>query len=191
MFGKIEDADALNPLARIGKLRNLLFLITVSCFWLGCNNSVKEIVNERPIFRRERDYNLVPEAYLMSKLVFFGVIGIVQAILLTTITIHWCAVPGSFMLMLGTATTLSLAGTSLGLAISANAKSEEVAIAIVPIVVIPQIILAGVVAKLPTFAEWIASISISVPIGHNSLLTIACPKRISSLRITRQAMDIQ
>ena len=169
VFGKIEEAEELNPMARIGKIRNLLFLITVSCFWLGCNNSVKEIVKERSIFRRERDYNLVPESYFASKLVFLGVIGIAQSILLSIIVFAWCSMPGYTSQMLGTVTALSLAGTALGLAISANAKNEEVAVALVPIVVIPQIILAGVVATLPKFSEWIARFTISAFWGQHAV----------------------
>lgn len=169
VFGNIENTDGSHPLARVGKIRNLLFLVTVSCFWLGCNNSVKELVKERLIFARERDYNLVPEAYLLSKLVFMGVIGIAQSVLLAMITFTWCSMPGNSAEMIGVVTALSLAGTALGLAISANAKNEEVAVALVPIVVIPQIILAGVVAELPTFAEGIAQLAISEYWGQHAV----------------------
>lgn len=37
---------------------NLLFLINISCFWFGCNNAAKELVKERVIYERERDFNL-------------------------------------------------------------------------------------------------------------------------------------
>jgi len=40
------------------------------------------------------------------------------------------------------------AGTGLGLLVSAAAASEDVALALVPVVVIPQIVLAGVVPLL-------------------------------------------
>ena len=43
---------------------------------------------------------------------------------------------------------LAVAGTALGLLISAFARTEEVAVALVPIAVMPQIILAGVIAPL-------------------------------------------
>ncbi len=61
--------------------------------------------------------------------------------------------PGNQVGMMGTLVSLSIAGTLLGLAISATAKNEEVAVALVPIVVIPQIILAGVVANLAGVAS--------------------------------------
>ncbi len=170
VFGKIAEADPLNPLARIGKIRNLMLLVTVSCFWLGCNNSVKEIVKERSIYRRERDYNLIPESYLLSKWMFMGTLGVMQAWLLTWSTLAWCGVPGEMLAMLATVTALSLAGTCLGLAISANANNEELAVALVPIAVIPQIIiLAGVVASLPNFSEWLARVCISAYWGQHAV----------------------
>ncbi len=162
VFGSIDNIDANNPLERLSKIRNLLFLVCVSCFWLGCNNSVKELVQERLIYHRERDYNLLPEAYLLAKLIFLAAIGAVQTLLLAAAALNWFGMPGSFSGMLGVLAASSLAGTSLGLAISASAKNEEVAVALVPIVIIPQIILAGVVATLPTLSDWIASVSVTI-----------------------------
>jgi ABC-2 type transporter len=49
-----------------------------------------------------------------------------------------------------------VAGTAVGLFISAAARSEEVAMALVPIAVIPQIILAGVVAPLNGLVRFLA-----------------------------------
>ena len=161
VFGQLEQSNSQNPLERAGKIRNLLFLLSVSCIWLGCNNGVKEIVKERSIFDRERNYGLIPEAFLGSKFVFLSVIGIFQSQLLGLIALLYFGMPGSVLGMLGTLAMSSLAGTALGLAISAHARTEETAVALVPIVIIPQIILAGVVAALPTFCEWLARTSIT------------------------------
>ena len=169
VFGNLEDIDSREQLTRFSSTHNLLFLVTVSCFWLGCNNSVKEIVKERSIYQRERAYNLIPEAYLLSKLCFMGLIGIAQSILLSSITFAWFGMPGDVVAMATTMLLLSITGTALGLAISSNAKNEEVAVALVPVVVIPQIILAGVVASLPDLAEWIARATVSVYWGTHAV----------------------
>lgn len=162
VFGHIDDIHADNPLERPSKIRNLLFLVCVSCFWLGCNNSVKELVKERLIYHRERDYNLLPEAYLFSKLIFLATIGVLQTLLLAMTALTWFGMPGSFASMFSVLAASSFAGTSLGLAISATAKNEEVAVALVPIVIIPQIILAGVVATLPALSDWIARLFVTI-----------------------------
>ena len=57
---------------------------------------------------------------------------------------------------------LSIAGTTLGLTISSLSKSEEMAVASVPIAIIPLIILAGVVASLSKIPEWISMLAITV-----------------------------
>lgn len=64
---------------------------------------------------------------------------------------------------------LAVAGTAIGLLISAMARSEEVATALVPLAVIPQIILAGVVAPLTGPARLLAQGLITVYRGQQAL----------------------
>jgi hypothetical protein len=57
---------------------------------------------------------------------------------------------------------IAAAGPALGLFIAAVTRSEEVATALVPIAVVPQIILAGVIVPLSgvarPLAEWLNSV---------------------------------
>ena len=73
---------------------NLLNLMVVSCFWFGCNTAAKELVKERAIFQRERDYNLRITSYFLSKLLVLTLIGLLQASLLFGIVRWWCHPPG-------------------------------------------------------------------------------------------------
>ncbi len=52
VFGRL--ADVANPAERSQRTVNLLFLLAVSSFWLGCNTAAKEVVKERTIYARER-----------------------------------------------------------------------------------------------------------------------------------------
>jgi len=54
VFGKLADVEI--PFERAVRTQNLLFLLNVSCFWFGCNNAAKELVKERVIYERERDF---------------------------------------------------------------------------------------------------------------------------------------
>jgi ABC-type multidrug transport system ATPase subunit len=167
VFGDVERIDTGS--ARQVSIRNLLLLTAVSCFWLGCNNSVKEIVKERLIYHRERHFNLLPESYFAAKFFVMAAVGLAQTAVLGGVVFAWCNVPGSIaqgLLVLG---LLSLAGTAFGLAVSAMASSEELAVALVPIAVIPQIILAGVVAELARIPEWFARLFITVYWGQKAL----------------------
>jgi ABC-type multidrug transport system ATPase subunit len=149
LFGRLE---AEKPALAV----NLLFLLNVSCFWFGCNNAAKEVVKERVIYSRERDFNLRLDSYYVSKFVVLVLIALVQVALLYGIVWAWCEPPGSAVGQGVVLTVLAVAGTALGLLISTFARTEEVAVALVPIAVMPQIILAGVIAPLSGLAEGLA-----------------------------------
>ena len=157
VFSSIPGSDEqAELLTRKSELRNLLFLVGISCFWLGANNAAKELVKERVIYERERNFNLSPEAYWISKVIVLSFVGFAQSAILTVGVIIFCDIPGSLMSFLACSLLLSAIGTNLGLAISALSKTEELSVALVPIVVIPQIILAGVVAQLNDASSFLA-----------------------------------
>jgi hypothetical protein len=81
-----------------------------------------------------------------------------------------------------TLATLAVAGTAVGLVISALARSEEVATALVPIAVIPQIILAGVVAPLNGLARLIAKGFITVSWAQKALESLLPAADLEVLR---------
>ena len=154
VFGQLSSIS--NPAQRVQRNINLLFLMNVCCFWFGCNNASKELVKERVIFTRERDFNLRLDSYFLSKFVVLVVIALIQVSMLFGIVRFWCGPPGSAFLQWLALATVAVAGTSLGLLISAFSRSEEVAVALVPIAVMPQIILAGVIAPLSGAAKALA-----------------------------------
>ncbi len=160
VFGRLGDVP--NAVERVQRTVNLLFLLAVSAFWFGCHTAAKELVKERVIFLRERDFNLRVGGYLVSKFVVLSVLSVTQASLLFGIVRAWCGPPGPAVLQWLTLASLATAGTAVGLLISTIAPSEEVATALVPIAVIPQIILGGVIAPLSgiarSFAEWFISV---------------------------------
>ena len=167
VFGNLEDVAG--PRERVLRTMNLLFLLAVSCFWLGCNTAAKELVKERVIFLRERAFNLRVSGYFASKFLVLALIAAVQVMLLFFIVRVWCRPPGSAFMQLSSLSALAVAGTAIGLFISAVARSEEVATALLPIAVIPQIILAGVIAPLKGLAQLLAEWSITVYWGEKAL----------------------
>jgi ABC transport system ATP-binding/permease protein len=167
VFGPLGDVS--NPVERVQRTIILLFLLAVSCFWFGCNTAAKELVKERVIFLRERDFNLRVGGYFVSKVLVLSVISVAQASLLFGIVRAWSAPPGQAALQWLTLASLATAGTAVGLLISTVAQSEEVATALVPIAVIPQIILAGVIVPLSGFARSLAEWFISIYWGQKVL----------------------
>ncbi len=180
VFGRLDSAPGSAQ-----RTLNLLFLLNVSCFWFGCNNAAKELVKERLIYSRERDFNLRIDSYLASKLVVLVLIALVQVTLLFGIVKLWCGPPGAAMAQWGVLAMLAVAGTTLGLLISALARTEEMAAALVPVVVLPQIILAGVIAPLSGLPEWLARGLIAALWGMQALKSLLSDQDMVVLQIER------
>jgi ABC-type multidrug transport system ATPase subunit len=153
---------------------NLLLLLAVSCFWFGCNNAAKEIVKERTIYTRERDFNLLAGSYYASKLLLLTAFSGAQAVLLYAVVRTWCGVQVQPALGMAVLLLLALAGVTTGLAISAFSKTEEMAITLVPVAVIPQIILSGVIAPLSGWSKALALAGCTTYWGNRALEGAGC-----------------
>jgi ABC-type multidrug transport system ATPase subunit/pSer/pThr/pTyr-binding forkhead associated (FHA) protein len=168
LFGDLEAVK--DNLAKYApRSGNLMFLLAVSCFWFGCNNAAKEIVKERIIYTRERDFNLLASSYYASKLLLLTLFSWLQAILLFAVVRCWCRPPGPWLDELAVLLALALAGVALGLAISAFAATEELAITLIPMAVIPQIILSGAISPLENVSKVLAVAGISTYWGKRGL----------------------
>lgn len=55
----------------------------VAMFWVGMNQSVREIVKEKPIFIQEHSHGVSSFSYLLSKMLFFFFLTIPQAFLMS------------------------------------------------------------------------------------------------------------
>lgn len=164
LFGNVQDAD--DAFSELMNCRNAVFLLLVSIFWLGCNNAAPEIVKERLLFERERAVSVNAGTYYVAKLLVLGGVSLAQAIVVYALLYGFCNLPGSgeaggFLTQLTTVLMVGALGTFMGLAISAQAKSEEMAVRTVPLVLIPQIVLANVIATLDGWLEWMAMIFVS------------------------------
>jgi ABC-type multidrug transport system ATPase subunit len=131
------------------------FVLALVAIWFGASLSAREIVKERPVFRRERMVNLGLLPYVCSKIFVLLFIVAIQCILLfgmlKLLRIAGFALPGVFaglpqlLLMILTGTV----GIGLGLFVSAVVKTSEMATSLVPLILIPQILFAGLVG-VPT-----------------------------------------
>jgi ABC-type multidrug transport system ATPase subunit/pSer/pThr/pTyr-binding forkhead associated (FHA) protein len=163
LFGDISDDYG-------GQTAPLLFLLGVTAFWFGCNNSAKEIVKEWTIFTRERDVNLLVGSYYASKAVLLGATTLLQILLLFMITKFGTGLPGSGIGQLIMLSTLGTAGVALGLLVSALARNTDVAATVVPMVLIPQIVLAGAIVPVQKFAKFVAATFVTTYWGYGGLV---------------------
>ena len=136
----------------------MLFMVVIIVLWFGCNNAAKEIVKEEAIYGRERAVNLGILPYLSSKFLLLSLITAAQALLLMVIlygaleALHqydssYQVPPERYQLsygaQFGVLVLLSMTGVGLGLLLSACVATPDRANALLPYVLIPQIILGG------------------------------------------------
>ncbi|MDQ4123364.1 MAG: FHA domain-containing protein [Acidobacteriota bacterium] len=141
------------------------FVLTLVAIWFGTSVAAREIVREKPVYRRERMINLGLLPYLLSKLLVLGFVVGFQ-ILLLFLPLKFldlanlmkmpgvlAGLPQLFVLFLTAAT-----GIALGLFISALVKTSEMATSLVPLILIPQILFSGLVG-VPTGASRVVGLA--------------------------------
>jgi ABC transport system ATP-binding/permease protein len=126
----------------------IIFLMSISAIWFGVSNAAKEIIGEKDIFKRERMFNLKLVPYIFSKsLVLFVLSAFQIAFFLLILFFFYSELSGffsSFLLM----SLISFAAIQFGLLLSSFSKTTEQVMTILPIALMPQIILAGVVQPI-------------------------------------------
>jgi hypothetical protein len=133
----------------LSKASSVLFYLSLVATWLGATNAVREIVKERAVFQRERAVGQSVSAYLLSKVIVLGLLNVVQSIVLVLIITSNQSGPaegvwlpwGRGELMIAVALT-SLASTAAGLLVSALSPTANVAMTVLPLVLILQNILS-------------------------------------------------
>jgi ABC-type multidrug transport system ATPase subunit len=150
-------------LERVNAENALLLLLGLSAIWLGCNAASKEIVGDLSIYRREHDINLSTAAFIGAKFLVFSAFTILQlAVLYVLVSALAEEIPGDRLEQFLLLTIAALAGTAIGLLISAFANTRDQATTIVPLALVPQLVLAGVlVPKLPDLASNVAKVAVS------------------------------
>jgi ABC transport system ATP-binding/permease protein len=145
--------------------RPVMFMLATIAVWFGIINAAREITKEAAIYRRERLANLRIVPYVLSKIVVLTGLVVIQSILLLAIIGMKVHLPDAGIItsvgveLFVTTFLASLAGLALGLLISTVATTPDRAISIVPLALIPQIILSGVIFKLEgatSILSWLA-----------------------------------
>jgi ABC transport system ATP-binding/permease protein len=152
LLALVARQDAfLGERAAANEARKVLFLLAITAIWCGVINAIRSIVGERAIVLREQLAGIRRIPYLFAKLGVLLPLIVVQAMSVIVIAALRVAMPSDgvflpFLIELGISTVLAgIAGTSLGLAVSAAARTPDRAVSLVPLLLIPQILFAGVI----------------------------------------------
>jgi ABC-type multidrug transport system ATPase subunit len=147
MIGLVFDTEGA-PAVRAAAESQIAFILVLSAIWFGTLNSVRELVKELPIYLRERSVNLGLFPYLASKLLPLAALCLLQCTLLLGIVSALVSLPGSFVEQVACLFMAGLAATAMGLAVSAFVDTNDKAVAIAPILLIPQVVLSNAVVRL-------------------------------------------
>lgn len=144
-FGKAEFAGAAP-----NEAKQILVMMNFGAFFMGTALTVRTLVGERAIFRREQAVGLSTSAYLAAKIAVFGVIAVLQsAVLVLVVTIGKGAPTGAtalgsptFELFVGIAATC-VASAIVGLFVSALAQNSNQVLPMTVVTLMVQVVLAG------------------------------------------------
>ena len=123
------------------------FMSVIVALFMGLTVSAEEIIKDRKILKREAFLNLSKSSYIISKvLILFG-LSAFQTLSFVLIG-HWILeIQGMLLPFWMVLFTVSCFANSLGLNVSSAFKSAVTVYILIPLLVIPQLILSGVVVN--------------------------------------------
>lgn len=168
-----------------------LFLLVISAVWFGASNSARELVGERAIFLRERKVFLSVSNYLFSKIFTLFILNLIQCTLLLLITYSSCSIAGNWFALLGVLVLVSLCGTALGLLISALSSTIAAAMAFIPIMLIPQVVLGGLMVTLNEMNGFVKLLAALMPSrwGFEAVMAIS-DRAVEPLRTPEKLISL-
>ncbi|WP_293339353.1 ABC transporter permease, partial [Mycobacterium sp.] len=134
-----------------GEAAMILTLLTIAAAFMGTALTIRDLIGERPIFRREQAVGLSTGAYLLAKIAVFCGFAIVQSAIATAIVVLGKGPPARPAVLLGNATfelfvavaATCVAAAMLGLLLSALARSNEQIMPLLVVSLMGQMVLSG------------------------------------------------
>jgi len=136
-----------------GQVFTLLFITVLTAVMVGSLATMREIVKEREIYRRERMIGLKILPYVFSKVWLSLLLASYQAAIFLLTKVLSVSLPISWRSLLGMYVTLflaTLAGMVMGLLVSALAPNQSVAPLLTILFLLPQITFSGATISLDT-----------------------------------------
>jgi ABC transport system ATP-binding/permease protein len=129
----------------------IVMLLNISAIFMGTALTIRDLVGERAIFRREQAAGLSASAYLAAKITVYSVAAAVQTAVLTAIVVIGKGPPTRGAVILGNPTLelyATLAATAavaaiMGLALSAAATSQDQILPMLVMSVMLSIVFSG------------------------------------------------
>lgn len=124
-----------------------MFMAVIVATFLGMSGSAEEIIHERALLRREKFLRLSYISYIFSKIVYAAAVSLVQTLLFTMVGSLIMGIHGMFLLWWGVLFATAVLSSLIGLLLSQCLNSIVAIYITIPMLLIPQILLCGVVVN--------------------------------------------
>ncbi len=124
-----------------------LFLSVTVGMFLGLTNSATEVLRDKPVLRRERNHRYGTGIYLLAKFMTLALLAIIQCGIYIAIGNAMLEIDGMFFHHWFWMSFTAIVGTALAILISSMVKSERAALSAVPLLLVPQLLLAGALVQ--------------------------------------------
>lgn len=138
------------------------FMSVIVALFMGLTVSAEEIIRDRKILKREKFLHLNRSSYIFSKISILFAISAIQTFLFVLVGNYILEIRGMFLQHWAIMFTTSCFANMLGLNISSAFNSAVTIYILIPILLIPQLILSGVVVKFDKLNPMIGN-SATVP----------------------------
>jgi ABC transport system ATP-binding/permease protein len=142
--------DKLTTAYVFGKNLNMpayLFMSVIVALFMGLTVSAEEIIRDRKILKREAFLHLSRSSYIFSKISILFMMSAIQTFLFVLVGNSILEIKGLFFEHWFILFTTSCFANMLGLNISSGFNSAVTIYILIPLLLIPQLILSGVVVK--------------------------------------------
>lgn len=142
--------DQLNATYIFSKNLNMpayLFMSVIVALFMGLTVSAEEIIRDRKILKREKFLHLNRSSYILSKIGILFMISAIQTALFVLVGNSILEIKGMFLIYWAILFTTSCFANLLGLNISSAFNSAVTIYILIPVLLIPQLILSGVVVR--------------------------------------------
>jgi ABC-type multidrug transport system ATPase subunit len=129
----------------------LLFMMSLSSLWFGMSSSVRELISDRVIWRRERRVGVGVLPYVLSKTLVLAALTGIQAVLMAGanyLILDMGAYGFSAGALIGVSVLTAWLGMTLGMLVSAVWTSSEAAVGTLPLILIPQITFSSILVAI-------------------------------------------
>lgn len=135
-------------------INEYLFLSLVLAMFFGLTDAACEILRDRLLLRRESNYKPFITGYLVAKCLVITGIAAVQCALYLLVGNALLSIHDMFWPHLGIMVLTAFVGIALSLMVSAYVRSERTALNVVPLLLVPQILLAGALVHFEEMNEF-------------------------------------